>query len=65
MSKIDIVVAPLMYGICSVVMYKLIKDIVQMKENRPAVTDAMVEDAYRCQVMQGFDSEFDEVDWEE
>lgn len=46
------------------VAYKLIRDIFAGAK-RPAVTDAMVEDAYRCQVMQGFDSEFDDVDWEE
>lgn len=65
MSKIDIVVAPIVFGLCSVVMYKIIKDIVYMQDNRPAVTDAMVEEAWRNQIMDDFDNEFDSVDWEE
>lgn len=36
-----------------------------MKEDRPKVTDAMVEEAYRCQIMTGFDSEYDTIDWED
>lgn len=64
MYKVDYILAPLLTVAGCYVAYKLIKDLVQMNENRPAVTDAMVEDAYRCQVMQGFDDEFDDVDWE-
>ena len=47
------------------ILYKIIRDIVEMKEDRPKVTDAMVEEAYRCQIMTGFDSEYDSIDWED
>ena len=46
------------------VAYKLIRDIFA-GANRPAVTDAMVEQAWRNLVMDDFDDEFDSVDWEE
>lgn len=36
-----------------------------MKENRPSTTEAMIEQAWRNQIMDDFDDEFDEVDWEE
>lgn len=42
---------------------KLIRDIFAGAK-RPAVTDAMVEQAYRCQIMDSYDEEFDEIDWE-
>lgn len=46
------------------ILYKIIRDIVEMKEDRPKVTDAMVEEAYRCQVIADFTSEYDSIDWE-
>ena len=64
MYKVDLVIAPLFAAALSYVAYKLMRDIIEMNENRPNVTDAMVEAAYRCQVLQDFDDEFDEVDWE-
>ena len=45
------------------VAYKLIRDIFAGAK-RPAVTDAMVEAAYRCQIMDSYDEEFDTIDWE-
>ena len=65
MYKVDLLLAPPILIVCGLVAYKIIKDIVEMKDNRPAVTDAMVEQAWRHQVMDDYDSEFDSVDWEE
>lgn len=65
MYKIDFVLAPPILIVCGLVAYKIIKDIVEMKDNRPAVTDAMVEQAWRNQVMDDFDDEFDSIDWED
>lgn len=65
MYKVDLIMAPLFTAVLSYVAYKLMRDIIEMNENRPNVTDAMVEQAYRYQVMSDFDSEFDSVDWEE
>lgn len=65
MYKVDLLLAPIILSGLSYIAYKIIKDIVEMKDNRPAVTDAMVEQAWRNQVMGDFDSEFDSVDWEE
>ena len=65
MTKTDIVLAPPILTVCGFIVYRLIKELIYMQENRPAVTDAIVEQAYRCQVMSDFDEEFDEVDWEE
>lgn len=65
MTKIDIVLAPPILIVCGLVAYKLIKDIVYMQEKRPPVTDAMIEHAWKHSVMDDFDDEFDEVDWEE
>lgn len=65
MYKVDIVVAPVFTSVMLYVAYKLIRDIVEMRENRPNVTDAMVEQAYRCQIMSDYDDEFDTIDWEE
>lgn len=35
------------------------------RERRPKVTDAMIEEAYRSQIMTDFDEEFDTIDWED
>lgn len=65
MLRVDLIVAPLFTAALSYVAYKIIRDLVEMRENRPAVTDAMVEQAYRCQIMSDYDDEFDTIDWEE
>lgn len=64
MTKYDIMIAPVFVTACVYVMYKVVRDIVEMRDNRPTVTDAMVEQAYRCQIMDSYDEEFDEIDWE-
>lgn len=65
MTKYDIMIAPVFVTACVYVMYKVVMDIVEMKEDRPKVTDDMVEEAWRNQVMNDFDSEFDSVNWED
>lgn len=55
----------LITGSLSYVLYRIILDIVKMDENRPEVTDSMIEKAYQDQVMDSFDSEYDSIDWED
>lgn len=63
MYKADLLLAPPILAACSYIIYKLIRELVYMKEDRPSTTDAMIEQAWRNMVMDDFD-EFDEVDWE-
>ena len=65
MYKIDLFLAPPILIVCGFIAYKLLKEIIYMQDNRPAVTESMVEEAWRNRVMDDFDEEFDEVDWEE
>lgn len=65
MYKIDFLLAPPILIVCGFIAYKLLKEIIYMQDTRPAVTDEMIEAAWRHQVMDDFDDEFDEVDWEE
>ncbi len=55
----------LITGSLSYVLYRIILDIVKMDENRPEVTDSMIEKAYQDQVMDSFDAEYDNIDWED
>lgn len=57
--------APTILIVCGVIAYKIIKDIVEMRDNRPQVTDEMIESAWRNQVMDDYDEEFDSIDWED
>jgi len=65
MYKVDLLLAPTILIVCGVIAYKIIKDIVEMRDNRPQVTDEMIESAWRNQVMDDYDEEFDSIDWED
>lgn len=65
MYKVDLLLAPTILIVCGVIAYKIIKDIVEMRDNRPQVTDEMIESAWRNQVMDDYDEEFNSVNWED
>lgn len=59
----DIVLAPLFLAGACYVIWDCIRDMCR-GENRPAVTDKMIEEAFERDVMDNFDEEFDSIDWE-
>ena len=63
MYKTDILLAPLCVAACSYALYKIVRDIVSMEENRPTVTDQMIEQAYERDIMLKSDEEMAEMDW--
>lgn len=62
-SLYDIVLAPLFLAGACYFIWDSVKDM-RRGENRPPVTDKMIEDAFERDVMDNFDEEFDSIDWE-